>query len=292
MTPAFSLRFMQPSNKLFQDPGYSCWRRTLFAIFFGALLVRIVFILTLQDGYYFADGYIYSDAASHLREYGEFPEEFDRAPLYPLFLAAVYSVAREDINYPRIVQAVLGAVIAVLIAVIGRVAGGFGVGAVAGILWGIYPLGVFIAGIIYPTTLLTILLACGVLCLVTGPDARGYPLRIALAGLLFGMGALTKPIVLGTIVFVTLWIFFWRRSNRYFLASLFLMTAVITLLPWTVRNFYVYDRLVPIEARGLEEVVPWADVPAAHDDQGSGDAPWAKIRRIARRFPNELGGYP
>ena len=104
------------------------WRRTLLVIFTAALLIRIAFIFTLQDGYYFADAPIYSAAASHLLEHGEFPEDFDRAPLYPVFLAVVYGLIGEDVIIPRIVQAVLGACIAVLLAVIGKRTGGPGVG--------------------------------------------------------------------------------------------------------------------------------------------------------------------
>ena len=124
------------------------------------------------------------------------------------------------------------------------------------------------------------------LCLVTDSDDHGYPARVALAGLFFGLSALAKPIVLGTIVFVAFWIIFWRRSGRIFLVSVFLVTAALALLPWTVRNAYVYDRLVPIEARGLEEVVPWADTPAAHRE--SGNENWTKICRMAKRFPGEF----
>ena len=235
-------------DEYMQNLGLSGWRRILIIIFSAALLIRLVFILTLQDGFYFVDAPIYSAAASHLVEHGEFPKGYDRAPLYPLFLAGVYALAGKSFIILRIVQAVLGACIAVLIAVIGKRAGSPAIGAIAGIVWGIYPMGVFIAGLMYPTTLLTVLLACGVLCLVTRPDDQGYPVRVALAGLLFGLSALAKPIVLGTIVFVAFWIVFWSRSGRIFLLGIFVFTTVTALLPWTVRNAYVYDQLVPIEA--------------------------------------------
>ena len=276
-------------DEYMQNQGLSGWRRILIIIFSAALLIRLVFILTLQDGLYFADAPIYSAAASHLVEHGEFPANYKRAPLYPLFLAGVYGLAGESFIILRIVQAVLGACIAVLIAVIGKRAGSPAIGAIAGIVWGIYPMGVFIAGLMYPTTLLTVLLACGVLCLVTRPDDQGYPVRVALAGLLFGLSALAKPIVLGTIVFVAFWIVFWSRSGRIFLLGIFLFTTVTVLLPWTVRNAYVYDQLVPIEARGLHRVVPWADAPAAQGE--SGNATWTKFSRIARRFPREFVSF-
>lgn len=267
----------------------SRWRRSLIFIFSVALLTRIVFVLTLQDGFYFADAPLYSAAASHILEYGEFPEDYGRNPLYPLFLAGVFALAGEDVIILRIVQAVLGGCIALLIAVIGKRTGGVLVGAIAGILWAIYPMGVFIAGLTYPTTLVTALLVGGVLCLISDPGHHGYPAKIALAGLLFGLAALAKPIVLGTIVFISFWIVFWRRTGRVLLASIFLMTAVATLLPWTVRNAYVYDRLVPIEARNLDKAMPWVEAP--DDQSGSENKTWKKVRHLASRFPHEFVSF-
>lgn len=276
-------------DKHMQDSGFPRWQQTLFVIFSIAFLVRIVFIFMLQDGFYFADAPIYSAAASHLVENGEFPEDFDRAPLYPLFLAGVYGLIGGDVIIPRIVQAVLGACIAVLLALIGRKTGGPEIGAIAGIMWGIYPLGVFITGVTYPTTLLTLLLACGVLCMLSEPDNKGYPMKVALAGLLFGLAALTKPIVLGTVVLITFWILFWRRSGRLLLASVFLFTTVATLAPWTIRNAYVYDRLVPIEARGLDDVKP---LPRRFSDTSdSENKTFRKVTYIVKRYPREFVSF-
>ena len=274
-----------------QDPGFSSWRRRLFLIFSVALLIRFVFILTLDDGFYFADAPVYSAAASHLVEHGEFPKAYGRAPLYPLFVAGVYRLAGEGVIFLRILQAVLGACVAVLIAVIGKRAGGPGVGTIAGMLWSVYPMGIFIAGLVYPTTLVTFLLACGVLCLLSNPGHHRYTARVALAGLFFGLVVLAKPIVLGTVVLIAFWILFWRRSGGVFLASIFLFTTLASLVPWTVRNAYVYDRLIPIEARLLnkDRVTVWAKRPADPDE--SENIIFRYIGRIANRFPGEFASF-
>jgi 4-amino-4-deoxy-L-arabinose transferase-like glycosyltransferase len=265
------------------------WRRTLFVIFTAALVIRIAFIFTLQDGYYFADAPIYSAAASHLLEHGEFPENFDRAPLYPIFLAGVYGLIGEGVIIPRIVQSVLGACIAVLLAVIGRKVGGPGVGTIAGVLWCIYTMGIFIAGLTYPTTLVALLLLLGVLCVLSEPCQKRYPAKVALSGLLFGLAALTKPIVLGTVILMTLWILFWRKPGRILLAGIFICTTVATLAPCTIRNAYVYDRLVPIEARALNKATPWAKVPRRPGE--SENKTWRYIYRIANRYPAQFVSF-
>ncbi|MEZ5540442.1 MAG: glycosyltransferase family 39 protein [Pseudomonadota bacterium] len=264
------------------------WSKTLSAIFLLALVVRIIFIFTLQGGYYFADEHIYTAAARQLLAQGEFPDDYGRAPLYPLLLAGIYAVIGDGITATRGVQALLGAGLAVLIASLGKRGGNAAVGAVAGILWSLYPMGVFIAGLIYPTTLLTLLLLAGVLSLINRPEARGYGARCALAGLLFGLGALAKPIVLGAIVCVAGWLLWRRGPGRFRLAAVFLLAALAALTPWTVRNAQVYHRLVPIEARTLTEVTPWADAGAAVEQSSPGRALWLKVADMARRFPVEF----
>lgn len=264
------------------------WSRTLAAIFLLALLIRIAFIFTLQAGFYFADEPIYTAAARHLLAAGEFPADYERAPLYPLFLAGVYAVVGDGINATRIVQAALGAGIAVLIAMVARRGGQPAVGAIAGILWSVYPMGIFIAGLIYPTTLLTLLLAAGVLCLLGNPGQRGYLRRVAIAGLLFGLSALAKPIVLGSIVCVAGWLLFGTRSGRFLQAGVFLLAALTALAPWTIRNAHVYHRLVPVEARALKEVTPWAYAGEPAGSAGVTGAVWPKFVYMTQRFPVEF----
>jgi 4-amino-4-deoxy-L-arabinose transferase-like glycosyltransferase len=225
------------------------WHRTLLSIFIAALLIRGVFILTLQDGFYLPDSGAYSTAAVNLTTDGEFGASYRRPPAYPVFLGGIYALFGEQILAVRIVQALIGAFLAVVIAIMGQRVGGEGVGALAGILWSIYPLGVFIAGLLYPVSLATMLLACAILCLLSNSSQDISPRRAVLGGVLLGLAALTKPIVLATSAAVTLWVMYWGRPRRLFLVSLLLFGLALSLAPWTVRNFYVYGRIVPIEPR-------------------------------------------
>lgn len=234
------------------------WPQWLLGLFVIALLIRLIFIATLQHGFYFADGAKFMAAASHIVEYGRFPLAFDRAPLYAAFLAGIEAVFGDSFLAIRLVQAVMGACIAVVIAVIGRRLGGVAVGVVAGLLWCIYPMGAFIAGTIYPTTLLTLILALGVLCLLDPQEQPGFRWRYATAGLLFGLAALAKPIVLGTIPLIALWLLLSRLPGRLNHALVFVLAVLIALFPWFWRNVDVHGRIVPIEARALNTVVPWA----------------------------------
>jgi hypothetical protein len=74
------------------DVVFGHWARTLGLVFVSALLVRVIFTLTLQEGFYFPDSIDYSNAANNLITHGEFGDNYNRPPGYPIFLAAIYSL--------------------------------------------------------------------------------------------------------------------------------------------------------------------------------------------------------
>jgi 4-amino-4-deoxy-L-arabinose transferase-like glycosyltransferase len=230
------------------------WRRTLLSIFVVALLIRGVFVLSLQGGFYFPDSVHYSRAAINLLTNGELGESYHRPPGYPVFLASIYLFFGESILAVRMVESVMGALLAVMIALIGKRIGGQAAGAIAGILWSIYPLGVFITGVAYPTNLLTVLLACGLLCFLPDEQQEFSPKRLFAAGVIWGLAALTIPVVLATIGMIGLWLIYWGRVNRLRLLSPLFLGAALVVLPWTLRDFYVYRRVVIVEPRAVQHL--------------------------------------
>jgi len=67
----------------------------LIYIFVLALLVRPVFIFTMQEVFHFFDSVRYSTAAVILLTHGEFGEAYTRPPVYPVFPAGIYAVFGE-----------------------------------------------------------------------------------------------------------------------------------------------------------------------------------------------------
>lgn len=270
----------------------SSWRGRVISIFAAAFIIRAAFILALKkDGFYFPDSVDYSAAAVHLLTHGDFGETFRRAPAYPLFLAGVYAVFGEAIVAVRLLEAVMGACLAVLIAIMARRIGGEQVGGLAGLLWGLYPLGIFIAGLVYPTGLATILLACAMLCMVTETDQELAPAPATVGGILLGLAALTVPVALVAVISTALWIAYWQRTRRRLLTALFVLGVALPLAPWTVRNFYVYDRLVIVEPQLVDRL------PSVHkvQEDGAGGIRADKVGgnlekadAIARRFVREF----
>ena len=248
----------------------------------------------MWDGFYFADSVYYSAAAVNLVENGEFGASYKRPPVYPVFLAGIYALFGQKIIAIRIVEAVIGACLAILIAIIARRIGGATVGALAGILWGTYPMGVFIAGLVYPTSVVTTVLACAVYCMLTNVDQELGPGRVILGGMLFGLAALTKPVALVTVIATTLWIIYWKPTRRLLLPGLFLLGVALTLAPWTVRNFYVYGGFVIVEPRLAQHL----DFHSNTSSDGQEDKHRKGIEAVLRRpgefiihFAREFGHF-
>jgi 4-amino-4-deoxy-L-arabinose transferase-like glycosyltransferase len=182
--------------------------------------------------------------------------------MYPLVLAAIYALFGQHIVAIRLVQAVMGACIAVMIALIARRLGSKGVGILAGVLWSVYPLGVFMAGIEYPISVTALLLAAGVLCMMTDVKRALGAGRVVLGGLLFGAAILTIPATLAAVLATTFWILYWQSTRRFVLATLFLLGVALPLTPWTIRNLYAYGQIVIVDPRLTQ---PWI-APAQQGD--------------------------
>jgi 4-amino-4-deoxy-L-arabinose transferase-like glycosyltransferase len=155
----------------------SAWSGRLLGIFSVALVIRVVFVLCLRDGFYFPDSVDYSAAVKNLLATGGFGESYRRPPIYPLFLAGIYALFGEKILAVRLVEALMGACLAVIIASVASRIVGERTAALAGLLWSIYPTGIFIAGLVYPTGVATLLLACAMSCLVTKAHEEAAPAR-------------------------------------------------------------------------------------------------------------------
>lgn len=224
----------------------SSWRCTLLLIFVLALCTRGVFIYTQQQGFYFPDSVRDFEAARNLLANAEFGADYDRAPAYPVFLAAVFRLSGESILAVRIVESLMGAVLAVMIASLGIRAGGEIAGILAGTLWSFYPLGIFLAGLLYPTTLATTLLACGAWCVFTGRQEAISVKRVLFGGIFLGLAALTIPVALVTIAFVAAWVFYYGPRSCL-LVSVLLLGAALSLVPWTARTFLIHGQLVAVQ---------------------------------------------
>jgi 4-amino-4-deoxy-L-arabinose transferase-like glycosyltransferase len=184
-------------------------------------------------------------------------QQFGRAPLYPLFLAAVGAGGQDYNSSPtrvKIAQSLVGALGVWIIGMIAvRTAGAAGAVAAA-VIAACYPPLVWIAAYVLSETLYSTVALASVLILDVALDraqvsdrriaARGWS---AASGIAAGLAILIRPAMLFFLPLAALWM---ARRRRVALSLIFVVTALAVVAPWTARNVRVFHRLVLVASEG------------------------------------------
>lgn len=168
-------------------------------------------------------------------------------PLYLYFLGASLA-ASGSLVAVKCLQALASALLVPAVGLLGRGAFGERAGVVAAGLAAFYPELVWFASHFWAETLFTVLLWWGLERLVAA-DARGSARVAAAAGLLWGLAVLTRETVLYFVPLAAMWLL-WRRAGGLARASLFVAASLVVVLPWTLRNYLVFDAFVPVSTAG------------------------------------------
>lgn len=182
------------------------------------------------------------------------PTAFFRAPLHSYLLGGLYALFGPNLALARTLGALLGAVTCYLLARLGVILGGFATGLIAGLIAAVYwPLIHFDSQLLttglegFFNVLLLLLLLCAA--------RRDSLVLFGLAGVAWGLAALTRPNVLAFAPGLLLWLWMARRRAPRPLrwvraAALLFAGAVVTILPVTIRNYVVAKEWVLIAAYG------------------------------------------
>ncbi|MFZ5878831.1 MAG: glycosyltransferase family 39 protein [Chloroflexota bacterium] len=173
-----------------------------------------------------------------------------RAPLYPAFLALVYSLAGAGASRffaARLAQAILlGAPLAPLAYLAARklLAGNERAARISGWLVAAYPMLLIFPIGLGTENLFFLLLLLSFLFLLSLIEHPAIP-RFLLAGFLLGLTALTRSVVLPFAGLAVLWAWFILKQKRG--ALLMALALTVTILPWVARNSLLHGRLTGIE---------------------------------------------
>jgi len=224
-------------------------------LFILALLPRIVSVI-FSNQVLLGDEVDYSQLAIQILEGKEYRSDFPlgftnaRPPLYPLFIAVIYFFTNHSILAAKLAQAVLGALICILVFFIAenifkdrRISFG------AGVVCAIYPLSIIIGKSLLSETLFTFLLASAIFFLLRVHDQPNLKNKF-FSGLFLGLVALTKPVILAFMPFLIPWLILFlsgNASSRFKSATLIIIFMILTMMPWTIRNYIVFKEfmLVP-----------------------------------------------
>jgi asparagine N-glycosylation enzyme membrane subunit Stt3 len=213
--------------------------------------------------------YALSKALYEEGSYGgpEFGDSSDWSPGAPLvYGAAFYATGGPREGTARIVEALLGAAAIVVVFLLGRRLGGRGAGLLAAFAVAVYPPFIHSTGELMsePPAILT--LPAAVLAFLWASEQER--LRAWLApGLLFGLTAMFRPeyLLVGAAFVVLAAIRIgiargWKPSLAA--AALVLLAIALPIVPWTVRNAVVLDRVVPISTGGGKALYVGTFLPA------------------------------
>ena len=198
-----------------------------------------------------------------------------RAPFYPFFLAGVYGLFGYEQWVVRVIQCVIGAFTAVFVVGIAKkvntqiapLSGGLA------IMYG--PL-VSVSNEIMTETWFVFWLVAGVYCLL---NAQKYALW---GGLAIGCAVLTRPV--GALLLVAWLIFAWVRHLDWRVVAQVCLVAILVVLPWTIRNYFVHGQWPILSTQGGFIVAHSnALMPDWKKDVG-----WGTTREFLESMPSEL----
>jgi len=222
-------------------------RKILLILFFAALVVRLVFILTLENRFYFDDEFEYYRMAENFLAgrgliAGGGMKGF-RPPLYPLLLSLLYFL-RFNLSGIRIVQCIISAVTVCFVYLAGRKIFSEKVGLWSGIIACAYPFFVFYNGFLLTETLFIFLTVAGVYSLAALSEKAISSVR---AGISIGLAGLCRPIMQMYLPISFVHIIAERESYRTRIKKIFLtgIFFTLTISPWVIRNYVVFNAFVP-----------------------------------------------
>lgn len=171
-----------------------------------------------------------------------------RPPAYPLFLAAVYTVFGVHPLAARVLQAGLGVVTVGLLGLLAwELFDRRSAWIVAGIA-AIYPPLVLAGGTLVSESIFLPIEVCALL-LALRARRGGHRWIAAAAGILAGLATLTRPT--GIVLVAVAALLAWQGPGRWRPAMLrtpavVVLSALVVIVPWTVRNEARFHRLLPV----------------------------------------------
>lgn len=261
------------------------------AIFVFAFVLRFIYLNQIQKSPLFdtpiMDAKYNDDWAQRIATGEELEEKvFFRAPLYPYFLAGVYTIFGHSYFWARLIQFIIGSLSCVLIFFIGRKVFNRTVGLISGFLAGGCGIFIYFEGellIPFLIVFLNLLLVWSLLFFMEKPDFK----KSLLSGILLGLSAIARPNILLVAIAFFFWMLFLIKSTRGYKTALgyafsFALGVVLVVSPVTLRNYIKGHDLVLISSQG--------GVNFYIGNNPRSDGVWAGLREVGKTWDNVYEG--
>jgi 4-amino-4-deoxy-L-arabinose transferase-like glycosyltransferase len=170
-------------------------------------------------------------------------------PVYPYFIATFYALSGW-LGVVKVAQAALGALLIPALGRIGTLVFGARVGVTAAAIAALYPDLVWFSAHFWSETVFVVLLAWAFERLIVA-GTRAESSAALTAGLLFGLATLTRETALYFVPLAGLWLAIDRgRTGALGRGAAFVLAAMLSIAPWSYRNWVAYDAFVPVSTSG------------------------------------------
>jgi 4-amino-4-deoxy-L-arabinose transferase-like glycosyltransferase len=214
-----------------------------------ALRIAYFFVLSILNATPSEDGPEYDQIALNLVKYHQFaiypgaPTSF-RPPLYPFFLAIIYTVFGHSYAVVRIAQAIFSSLstyllyrIAYILTEDKRVA------VISAWLLALYPPSLYFSGRFLTETLFIFLVLLSFLLLLKTKNTwSGLS-----SGMFLGLSALTRT---QGLLFLPLFLLWGYLKGKLKFTFSILFGTILAILPWTIRNYRIHHAFIPICTNG------------------------------------------
>ena len=253
------------SRARLRDPG-AAFGAKLALLAFVAFAVRVVYGLSLNEP--FGDATFYHEVANRLADGDGFQDPrlgiatAAHPPLFPLLLSVVSLVGLTTKEAHQVAGCALGAVTVVLIGLAGRQLAGAATGLAAAAVATVYLPLIANDSLLYSESAYGATIALVLLAALAAWDKPSTG-RVAAVGLAVGLAALARGEALLLAPLLAVPLALRATSHRWRSAALLCMAAVLVVLPWTARNWIVFDRPVLISTND-SSVIAGANCPSAY----------------------------
>ena len=245
--------------------------RAFVLIVLAGILIRMCFLRFSDNPSHNTNAFTYDLIARSLAEdhrfafYSKTLEKFPLnnkfPPVYPLFLAAIYSIDGyhpEWVPYFHLIIYVLACVFVFKLALLlfNRDAAIWGT-----LFFSIEPVGLYFSLSRLPEVLITFLLPASIYFLIKFLSQEQNPDKkykdIVIAGIITGIAILTKPVIIYfPLVMMAIIAVYLKKSVRKMLivASLLLSITGLSVLPWFIRNKIVFNKFEYVRLLGYVQL--------------------------------------